>query len=177
MSDVDARSLDAFPAWLRSLPDDALSLAALVDDAGAPEHARRTAASALNYLFKSLDLIPDGIEDIGFLDDAFVVRVAARLGTHGDGAVPALDRLAAEADLISDFLGVDYPRLERFVAGLEKAVVRGRSVDDVVTNPSVRASLVGDVKGWAGSYATPSFARDVKNLVKLRSFFGKKLPH
>jgi hypothetical protein len=28
-------------------------------------------------IFKSLDLIPDGIEDLGFIDDAFVFRVAA----------------------------------------------------------------------------------------------------
>jgi uncharacterized membrane protein YkvA (DUF1232 family) len=175
--DLDSRCLEAFPAWLRSLADDALALAGIVEDEQAPEPARRGAASALNYLFKSLDLIPDGIEDIGFLDDAFVFRVAARLAAHSDAALPALDKLAAEAELVADFLGVEYPRLERFVSALGKTPVRGRSVDEIVSTPSVRTSFVGDVRGWAQSYATPSFARDSKNLVKLRSFFGKKLPH
>src|SRR5689334_15300502 len=102
MSEVDSRCLDEFPAWLRSLADDALVLCAVVADAGAPEDARRHLAAALSYLFKSLDLIPDGIEELGFLDDAFVVRVAARLATHVE-ALPALERLAHDAELVSDF--------------------------------------------------------------------------
>jgi uncharacterized membrane protein YkvA (DUF1232 family) len=178
MSDVDSRCLDAFPAWLRSLTEDALGLSSVVADEGAPEPLRRGAAGALNYLFKSLDLIPDGIEDLGFLDDAFVFRVAARMVSPGEGA-PAhekLETLAHDAALISDFLGVEYPRLERFVASLGTAVVRGRSVDDIVATPSVAASLVGDVRGWSVSYVVPSFGRDAKNLVKLRAFLSKKLP-
>src|SRR4051812_14130731 len=175
MSDVDSRCLDAFPAWLRSLADDATGLSSVVADAEAPEPLRRGAAGALSYLFKSLDLIPDGIEDLGFLDDAFVFRVSARMASHGDPA-PAFEKLAHDADLISDFLGVEYPRLERFVASLGTAVVRGRSVDDIVETPAVAASLVGDVRGWAASYVVPSFGRDAKNLVKLRAFLSKKLP-
>jgi uncharacterized membrane protein YkvA (DUF1232 family) len=175
MSDVDSRCLDAFPAWLRSLADDALGLASVIADAGAPEFARRSAAGALSYLFKSLDLIPDGIEDLGFLDDAFVFRVSARMGSQGD-SVPAFEKLAHEAGLISDFLGVEYPRLERFVASLGKSTVRGRAVEDVVSTQTVAASLVGDVRGWAASYVVPPFGRDAKNLVKLRAFLSKKLP-
>jgi hypothetical protein len=101
--------------------------------------------------------------------------VSARLASHGEPA-PALEKLAHDAELISDFLGVEYPRLERFVASLGSSVVRGRSVADVVSTPSVAASLVGDVRGWAGSYVVPAFGRDVKNLVKLRAFLTKKLP-
>ncbi len=44
--------------------------------AGRP--SRRYATAGLNYIFKSLDLIPDGIDDIGFCDDAFVIRVEPR---------------------------------------------------------------------------------------------------
>ena len=175
MSDVDSRCLDAFPAWLRSLAEDALGLSSVVADEGAPEQLRRGAAGALSYLFKSLDLIPDGIEDLGFLDDAFVFRVAARMASHGE-TVPGLEKLAHDAALVSDFLGADYPRLERFVASLGTVVVRGRAVDDIVATPSVAASLVGDVRGWAASYVVPSFGRDAKNLVKLRAFLSKKLP-
>jgi uncharacterized membrane protein YkvA (DUF1232 family) len=175
MSDVDSRCLDAFPAWLKSLAEDALALSTVVADASAPEGARRSACGALFYLFKSLDLIPDGIEDLGFLDDAFVFRVAARLGSHVEPIV-AFEKLAHDAELISDFLDVEYPRLERFVAGLGRATVRGRSVDDVIESPEVTASFVGEVRGWAGAYVVPPFGRDAKNLVKLRSFLAAKLP-
>ncbi|HVW30848.1 MAG TPA: YkvA family protein [Polyangiaceae bacterium] len=175
MSDVDSRCLDAFPDFLRSLADDAGVLSAVVEDSGLSEDARRHAAGALSYLFKSLDLIPDGIEELGYLDDAFVFRVAARLATHVEPVV-ALEKLAHEAELVSDFLSVDYPRLERFVAGLGKLTVRGRSVDEVLASPEAAASFTGEVRGWAKDYAVPPFGRDVKNLVKLRSFLRAKLP-
>jgi uncharacterized membrane protein YkvA (DUF1232 family) len=179
MSDLDARCLDAFPKWLRTLAEDALALARVVEDAALPEADRRGAARALNYLFKSLDLIPDGIEDLGLLDDAFVFRVAAAASTSGEGSKEGPDvlaRLAQEASLVRDFLGPDYARLERFVAGLDATVARGRRVDDVLSDRAVLSSLVSDVKGWSGSYVSPSFGRDAKNLVKLRSFLAAKLP-
>ena len=75
MSDAD-RFLDTFPNWLKSLGDDVSHVAVLLKDAELPDGARRAIAGAVNYLFKSLDLIPDGIEDLGFVDDAFVLRVA-----------------------------------------------------------------------------------------------------
>ncbi len=139
MSDIQSRCLDAFPQWLRSLADDARAVAAALE-AGvfANDTARRQLAGALNYLFKSLDLIPDGIEDLGFIDDAFVFRVAsaAALGfepaARGKDASTPLERLAAEAELIREFLGPDAARLERYVAALGHGSARGRSVDDIV---------------------------------------------
>jgi uncharacterized membrane protein YkvA (DUF1232 family) len=174
MSNVDSRCLDAFPEWLRSLAEDALALSAIVQNEGEPEERRKKVAGALNYLFKSLDLIPDGIEDLGFLDDAFVFRVAAAAASPDGNDV--LTRLSADTALLREFLGGDFARLEKFVAGLEGGAVRGRSVAQIVTEAPARNALVSDVKGWAGSYAVPSFGRDAKNLVKLKSFLAAKLP-
>jgi uncharacterized membrane protein YkvA (DUF1232 family) len=177
MSDLDARCLDAFPKWLRTLAEDALALARVVENDALPDGTRRAAARAVNYLFKSLDLIPDGIEDLGLLDDAFVFRVAAAGAGEGPHeGTEVLTRLAQEAALVRDFLGGDYARIERFVAGLDSAVARGRRVDEVLSDRAVLAALVSDVKGWAGSFVAPSFGRDAKNLVKLRSFLAAKLP-
>jgi uncharacterized membrane protein YkvA (DUF1232 family) len=147
----------------------------VVADGSLSDAQRRPVAGSLNYLFKSLDLIPDGIEDLGFLDDAFVLRVAAaRAATEGGPEVVA--RLAEEAALVREFLAGDYPRLERFVAALDSGSARGRSVEDIISDASVTTAFVNDVKGWVGSYVVPSFGRDTKNLVKLRSFLGTKLP-
>src|SRR5688572_3596208 len=84
MTPLATRSLEAFPNWLKSLGQDAQKLAAIVENRALPEGARRSAALALNYLFKSLDLIPDGLEDLGFVDDAFVFRVAAASASAAD---------------------------------------------------------------------------------------------
>jgi uncharacterized membrane protein YkvA (DUF1232 family) len=178
MTPAESRCLDAFPAWLKALPADTRKLAELVENEAAPESVRRSAAAALNYLFKSLDLIPDGLEDIGFLDDAFVFRVAASRVPEADAANDASEtiaRLDADAPLIEEFLGDVYPRLEAYVAELEKAKVRGRVVAEVIGDPSVRSEFVREARAWADGYQAPSFLRDEKNLVKLRSFLNAKL--
>src|SRR5262245_59377096 len=136
MSDApDPKFLEIFPAWLRSLGDDAAALGAIVAGSG-PEPVRRHAAGGLNYIFKSLDLIPDGIDDLGFLDDAFVLRVAAALAV---GETPAakdgvLERLSSDAGPLREFLGADYDRLETYVKALQKGAARGRTVDDILTD-------------------------------------------
>ncbi len=182
MSEGQAKYLDTFPGWLRTLGDDAERLSTLLEDSGLPESAREAVAGGLNYLFKSLDLIPDGIDDIGFLDDAFVLRVAADLAGREDTGetVPEklqiLGDLANECDLIREFLGDEYARLETYVRGLRRGAARGRSVADILADEAVRSELLADVRGFAKSYQSPSFSREEKNLIKLRAFFDAKLP-
>src|SRR5271168_4414900 len=108
---ADSRYLEMFPAWLRSLGEDAAALGLIVEGTG-PDEVRKYVVAGLNYLFKSLDLIPDGIDDLGFLDDAFVLRVAA---SQASGDSPAttegkrgvVERLTDDARAIKDFLGAD----------------------------------------------------------------------
>ncbi len=178
MTDDDRRYLEAFPAWLTSLADDATALAVVLEAVGTPESARRKAACGLNYLFKSLDLVPDGIDDIGYLDDAFVLRVAARdaLAAGGEDLDGRLEKLAGEVALVQEFLGPDYERLHAYVDDLATGSTRGRSVEDIVHKADVRADLVRDVHGFARGYTAPSFTREEKTLVKLRSFLQARLP-
>jgi len=178
MTPVEARCLEAFPSWLKSLGDDAQKLAAVVEGTDLPLAARRGAAAALNYLFKSLDLIPDGLEEIGFVDDAFVFRVAASTVSAADASTDAsgtLGRLGGDAALVQDFLGDVYPRLSAYVGELGNAKVRGRSVDDVLADETALADFVREARQWATGYQPPPFHRDDKNLVKLRSFMTAKL--
>jgi uncharacterized membrane protein YkvA (DUF1232 family) len=180
MNELHTRCLDLFPEWLRTLAADAGELAGLLASPQVAEGTRRYVAGALNYLFKSLDLIPDGIEDLGFLDDAFVLRVAAALALHDHpasrDAAPVLARLAGDTKVISDLLGKDYARLEAYVKTLTRGTARGRSVDQLLHDEAVRSTFLVEVSGWAASYHKPSFSRDEKNLVKLQSFLGAKLP-
>jgi len=178
---VDA-CLEAFPKWLESLNEDAVALASLLTAESIPEPARRHVAGALNYLSKSLDLIPDGVEDLGYLDDAFVLRVASNLAvTEFPGAREAdirgvLARLADDAALIEKLIEKDYPRLVKYVRTLEKGAARGRTVDDIVGDVSIRSEAIREVQAWSKSYKTPSFTRDEQTLIKLKSFLSAKLP-
>ena len=171
-----ARYLDMFPAWLRTLGEDAGALGGVVGGDG-NEEVRRYVASGLNYIFKSLDLIPDGIDDLGFCDDAFVIRVAASLAVEAEpGAADGIvGRLAADAKAVEEFLGDDYPRLVAYVQGLRKGAARGRTVEDIMTDAGVRTSFVHEVTAWSKEYQVPSFTRDVKTLIKLKAFLSAKL--
>ena len=182
MGESQASYLDLFPAWLRSLGEDAEKLAQIVPVERLPEPARQALAGALNYLFKSLDLVPDGIDDIGYLDDAFVLRVAAEQITREDVSdlpaeqLRALNRLAEEGRSVQQFLGKEFARFDAYVKGLRKASARGRSIQDILHDSKVQAAFLSDVRGFAKAYEAPSFAREEKNLVKLRAFFDAKLP-
>ncbi|MEM1415750.1 MAG: YkvA family protein [Myxococcota bacterium] len=184
MSDSDvAKYLDTFPTWLRNLGHDAEELAELLPETTMADDAREAIAGGLNYLFKSLDLIPDGIDDIGYLDDAFVLRVAADLASREDTGkadadkLQTLSKLTNECDVIREFLGDDFGRLESYVMSLRTGAARGRSVDDILGNEEVQREFLSDVRGFAKTYESPSFAREEKNLIKLKAFFEAKLPH
>jgi uncharacterized membrane protein YkvA (DUF1232 family) len=171
-----ASYLDVFPEWLRTLGEDAGALGLVVSTPHG-EEATRYVAAGLNYIFKSLDLIPDGIDDLGFCDDAFVIRVAASLACEEDPAASegVLARLAQEAKQVEGFLEEDYPRLVAYVKGLRKGAARGRTVEDILTDPAVRSAFVHEVAAWASEYRVPSFTRDVKTLIKLKAFLSAKL--
>ena len=174
MSDLNTRCLDAFPGWLRGLSDDVGVLAsALESQSGDPA---LPLAAGINYLFKSLDLIPDGIEDLGFIDDAFIVRVCAARAVAAGSAGDELKRLAGDVELIQEFLGDDFARLEKYVTSLNTIVARGRATQKIAEDDAVRADVVREARSWASGYEAPTFGRDEKNLVKLKSFLATKLP-
>lgn len=180
MSDaaIDPRYLELFPQWLRSLGEDAALVGDALAASSGDDDAVRSLVAGLNYIFKSLDLIPDGIDDLGFLDDAFVLRVACALAVAArpEAKQGVVQRLADDASAVRDFLGDDYARLETYARGLRKGAARGRTVEDIVTEPGTRQQFLQEVKAWATGYQVPSFTRDPKTLVKLKAFLNAKLP-
>ncbi len=175
---IDPRYLEVFPQWLRSLGEDAGAVGALLESGEVSDDAARWLVSGLNYIFKSLDLIPDGIDDLGFLDDAFVLRVACALATgeKPDAKKGVVQRLTDDVRAVKDFLGDDYARLETYVKGLRKGAARGRTVEEIVTEAEIRTKFLQEVRAWSAAYQVPNFTRDQKTLVKLKSFLSAKLP-
>jgi hypothetical protein len=175
---IDPRYLEVFPRWLRSLGEDAGAVGDLLATAIVGDDAARSLVSGLNYIFKSLDLIPDGIDDLGFLDDAFVLRVACALAADDrpEAKTGIVQRLTDDARAVRDFLGEDYSRLETYVKALRKGAARGRTVEEIVTDEATRGQFLQEVKAWSSAYQVPNFTRDQKTLVKLKSFLNAKLP-
>jgi uncharacterized membrane protein YkvA (DUF1232 family) len=66
---MDPKFLPVFAGWLRTMGEDVLSLANLLDSPEAPEAFRSVSAEALHYLLRSADLIPEGLEALGYLEE------------------------------------------------------------------------------------------------------------
>ena len=97
---------------------------------------------------------------------------------YGEGVPDDLGELLRRRQLlviIDEFLGADYERLERYVQKLADGSARGRSVTQILEDSAVCADFVREVLQWAQTYTSPSFARDTRSLVKLRSFLGARL--
>jgi uncharacterized membrane protein YkvA (DUF1232 family) len=175
---IDPRYLEVFPQWLRSLGEDAGAVGELLATDDASDEAARALVTGLNYIFKSLDLIPDGVDDLGFCDDAFVLRVAADLACASapDAKSGPLGKLAEDTAEVKAFLGDEvYAPFETYVKNLRKGAARGRTVEDIVTDAGTRATFLHEVAAWADGYQVPSFTRDVKTLIKLKAFLRAKL--
>jgi uncharacterized membrane protein YkvA (DUF1232 family) len=174
---IDSRYLEMFPQWLRGLGDDAAAVGEVIANAAPSSEATRSLVAGINYIFKSLDLIPDGVDDLGFLDDAFVLRVACAFAVTAGPEFKqgVVERLTEDAHAVREFLGESYVRLESYVSDLRKGAARGRTVDDILTDYEVRQGFLSDIGVWAGAYRAPPFARDLKTLVKLKAFLSAKL--
>ncbi len=183
MATIDEKCLEIFPHWLNALGDDLLLLLRVTEVKAVAVEARAVLAGAMNYVFKSLDLVPDGIDEIGYLDDAFVLRVGAAMAAREklDGlpgeATAELEKLAAEADTVREFLGPGlYKRFDTYVAHLASGAARGRAVQDICSNDDVFKAFASDVRSFSKGYQKPAFGKDKRSLIKLRAFFEAKLP-
>jgi len=182
MSDINERCLEIFPGWLEQLGNDVKVIKDALDS-DLERDVKKTLAGGINYLFKSLDLIPDGIDDIGYLDDAFVIRLTARLACDAgidnlsDEQKSSLGKIADEISLVKELLGDDlYLRFENYTKLLADGSARGRSVDEILDEQDVAVEFTQEVNGFVSGYTAPSFSKDEKNIIKLVSFMDAKLP-
>jgi uncharacterized membrane protein YkvA (DUF1232 family) len=132
--------------WTESLPTDVWTVFDLVGNDQIGQQGRRILAGALSYILTTLDLIPDH-ERAGAIDDAIVLRLACALATEhaadanvGDSA--KLGRLANDEDIVKELLDdATYAKLRRYVVSLAEKPVRGRTVEQILSDPKARADV------------------------------------
>lgn len=183
MSDINEKCLEMFPFWLENLESDVRTILEVMRADQLDIETRKILVASVNYLFKSLDLIPDGIDDIGYLDDAFILRLSAREALeHGASQLPGetrekLEILAKDLPIIEEFLGHNiYSRLHKYTLGLTRGAARGRTVQEIVEQDEVFSKFATETRAFADGYTSPGFTKDEKNLIKLKAFFDAKLP-
>ena len=117
-----------------------------VIDTRHPPKARSILATALVYVVEPIDLTPDHLEGVGLIDDAAIIRLAAR-GAVAEGADDeGLRRLAGEAEDLGVIFGELVVPLQVFFDRMRTSPDRrGRTPDEVMDDPDARMNLWRDV--------------------------------
>ncbi|MBN9088036.1 MAG: DUF1232 domain-containing protein [Reyranella sp.] len=104
--------LDTAKAWARSIKRDVLVLWLAARDPRVPWHAKAVAAAVAAYALSPIDLIPDFIPVIGYLDDLIVVPLGILLALRlippsvlADLRARAAARIAARAERPVSYVG------------------------------------------------------------------------
>jgi len=184
MTAFDTECLEAFSRWLGGMPAEVGALCDVLERPAElasemPDACRVASAESLAHLVRSLDLIPDGVEALGYLENLFAFRAIMRgaVGTSPEaaGADPTFARLASEADLVASFLGDDFARLLEASARAQERTRPGQSSRDLLDDAELRSAALMQVRAWAATYSAPELALTEAELIKLRSFMRVRL--
>jgi uncharacterized membrane protein YkvA (DUF1232 family) len=135
-----------FADWTHELPNDVPATFDLMSNEQVAPPGRRFLAGALSYILTQLDLIPDH-EKAGAIDDAFVIRLAYGLAAEhaskvGTRESAVIAKMTNEEDEIRQFVGdMLFAKLRRYVVELADKTVRGRTTDQLLTDPKARADM------------------------------------
>ena len=178
----DAGYRAAFTAWLAGLGREARELGSLLERDATPEAVRRFAAETLNQLLYAVDLVPEGVEALAYLEGLFTFRVLARQCCEAQpDLAPAdssgtLSRLAGEAHWVESFLGAeDYARLAAIVQVQRGRRSRDRSPTELLEAGEARSAAVQEAQAWAERYRPPNFGAGSHDLVRLLSFLRTRV--
>ena len=162
LADTVRRMVESFPADV-----EVVQLGVVSDRT--PAAARAVLAAALSYIVEPFDLMPDRSEGIGLMDDAAIIRLAARAAVaHGAGD-DGLRRLAAEAAELDHVFGDLVFALDEHLVRLQQPRVRGRTPDQIIADPESRMELwerLAKRRDSARSHAQAAATMDTAELVK-----------
>jgi hypothetical protein len=178
---MDPRFLPLFSGWLRTIGEDVLSLSNRLQSADTPGPFRLASAEALQYVLRSAELIPEGLEELGYLEVAFAFRVLAQRTIRDNPELVAgapetrLVRLGEEADAIAEFLAEDMPLLTEASLAPAATTYRGVAAAALLDDDERLAEVLAEARAWAEAYQPPEPSEGAEELIKIRSFFRTRL--
>ncbi len=171
MHDAVARHLDALAEWLRLLPSHALALAKALEEGPMPEPARRALEGALHHVVESTPLFHDGLEELGQLEAAVVLRAAAAIAASLGASAAPVRSLGDDVGVVLAVLGPVAPRLDAFVRRLAAPLPGDQGAEPAGTQP-----LALRVARWAADSVAAPPPSDDKALVKFVAYLEHRLP-
>jgi uncharacterized membrane protein YkvA (DUF1232 family) len=96
LTPADSKFLPTFSGWLSGMAAEVQALGRILEAPGSSEPLRRASAEGLNYVLRSFDLIPDGLEALGYLDDLFAIRALAQRASQTEPEPVVAERESAD---------------------------------------------------------------------------------
>lgn len=181
MAPSDTSCLETFSRWLAEMPGEVTALCDVLESPlespSVPEPCRRASAESLAHLIRSIEIIPDGVEALGYLENLFAFRTIMRDATAGaDAAADETSRrLAAESELVAEFLGDDFGRLREATERAREQTRDGQRASDLLDDAERRSAAVAQLRAWASAYRAPELAPTEAEALKVRSFLRVRL--
>lgn len=174
--------LEKIPIWLKNLPEDVSYLMQLIDNPSLDEDMKLILITPINYLFKTVDLIPDGLDEIGYIDDSILLRISCKelVEKYGDKLQAELyDRLkimAGDTDILKQELGMEiWTKLLSYFEELKELPARGRLPSDILKDQITYNQFKTEIKAILDSYEAKISQIDEKTIIKLKAFLEAKL--
>lgn len=169
-----------FQKWIDSFERDARLFVDVLKSEEAPHTARKLAATGLNYMLKQIDLVPDYYQPVGLIDDCIVLRVLADLGAETNAELEpqhmkAMFRLANDCDLLREYAGDVYRKLENKVKLMQEQEVRKRSPAAILDSEQMMEDFLRDVEQDLNAYETVEIKDPARAERELLSYLRTKL--
>ena len=170
-----------FQKWIDTFSDDVHFIIKILSEDSASEKLKRLAVGALNYGLKQLDLIPDFYTPVGLIDDAFILRIFAKIALYeinnlkNEKLKQQLEKLADDS-VIEDFAGEKlYRVLVNYVKALPDEKVRQRNAKIILSDPEIQKSFIEDLNNDLIGYKGATIENPDEVCKDLKSFLKMKL--
>ncbi|TEU21771.1 MAG: DUF1232 domain-containing protein [Anaerolineales bacterium] len=136
--------------WLVSLPTDIKILIEMIGDDELDMKARSLAVGTIVYVLAPIDLIPDKIPVLGYVDDVVILHIAVVLvvqidpnrGRYYREKYPqTFETLDQQIELLRGTLGALYSWLTALVENLVKRRFRGQAAEDVIGSEKLQEDM------------------------------------
>jgi uncharacterized membrane protein YkvA (DUF1232 family) len=154
-------------SWLVSLPTDLKILVEMVGDDELDMRARSLAVGTIVYILAPIDLIPEKVPVLGYVDDAIILHIAVAIAVQIDPDrgryyrekyPQTFGELDQQIELLRETLGSLYSWLTALVENLTKRRFRGQSAEDVVSSEQLQEDVFDAAMEYAADVSVDAEA-------------------
>lgn len=147
--------------WLLSFPRDSKIMVEIVSDDLIPVSGRILATAISFYILSPIDLIPDKLPIVGYIDDAIIIRIGLeaimavcpeeRKSYYKEKYPDTFDLYDEQIEILKTFLGPLYDRLKLFTQKLVNRQYKGIDANEVPKSEELQERLFDDLMEYCAN--------------------------